>query len=255
MPSFPMADGVDAEFTYGSYHVVHKGTTYLNYDTATWNPIRPFIFTNQTTGSLDDNETMVVEDGQYEKKYLMPKAKIITIKFGDGSEASYLEGGTELNYKGDKYLLMDEQPLFSRSFPKLETSGVMKGTTKFLVSTSTGIRGRRYNTFELEGEDSSKKRKQFDLGCEEKYEKSQKQALVVKKRRPEALELAQKALKCVEDLIAFEKEVCEEAGVDDDDTVFEDDSAPLCKAITALSRVIRIATVHVVEAAESDADE
>jgi hypothetical protein len=250
MPSFPMADGTDAEYTHGSYHVVHKGITYLNYDKDSWEPI---IFTEKTTGLLDDKEEMVV-NGPFNKKYSMPKAKTITIKLRDGLEASYLEGGTELNYNGEKYLLMDEQPMLSRSFPKLETTGIIKGTN-IEVSTSTGIRGRRYNTFEKEGEDSSKKRKRFDLECEEKYEKSKKQALVMEKRAPTALELAQKALKSVEDLIAFEKEACEEAGVDDDRTVFEDDSVPLSEAISALSRVIRAAKGDVPEAAESNDDE
>ena len=196
----------------------------------------------------------MVVDGPFKKKYFMPKAKTITIKLRDGSEASYLEGGTELNYNGDKYLLMDEHPMRSRSFPKLETMGIIKGTN-FEVSTSTGMRGGCYSTFEKEGEDSSKKRKRFDLECEEKYEKSKKQALVMEKRAPAALELAQKALKSVEDLIAFEKEVCEEAGVDDDSTVFEDDSVRLSKAISALSHVIRVAKGDVVEATESDDDE
>ena len=246
MPSFPMADGVDAEYTHGSYHVVHKGITYLNYDRDTCEPI---IFTKKTTGSLDDKEKMVV-DGLFKKKYSMPKAKTITIKLRDGSEASYLEGGTELNYNGDKYLLMDEHPMRS----KLETMGVIKGT-KFVVSTSTGVRGGCYSTFEKEGEDSSKKRKRFDLECEEKYDKSKKQALVMEKRAPAALELAQKALKSVEDLIAFEKDVCEEAGVDDDNTVFESDSVRLSKAISALSHVIRVAKGDVMEATESDDDE
>ena len=182
----------------------------------------------------------------------MPKAKTISIKFTDGSTASYLEGSVELSYNGDKYLLMDATPIFSSRFPTLETTGTIKGTS-IDVFISNGIRGRQhFSKFEKEEEESSKKRKRLDLDSEERYTHALKKALVMEKKAPAAIELAQKALKSVEELIAFEKEACAEAGIEEDETVFEDYFKPFAGAITALSSVIRHAKGNAVESAECD---
>lgn len=247
MPSFPMSNSVDAEYIPGSYHVYHQGTAYLNYDNTTFEPI---IFTDKAEGALDENGQISV-NVQFKRKLLMQKAKTISIKFRDGSTASYLEGDVKLSYKGDAYLLMDDPPILSERFPKLETVGIMEGTS-IHVSTATGMRGKRYSIFEKEGDDSSKKRKIFDVESEEKYMKTLKKALVMEKKAPAAIELAQKALKSVEELIAFEKEACAEAGIEEDETVFEDYFKPFEGAITALSRVILHAKGNADESAESD---
>jgi hypothetical protein len=245
MPSFLMSNGVNAEYNPGSYHVLHQGTTYLNREDKTYKPI---TLTDNTVGSVEKGQLAV--QVHLKKEHFMPKAKTISIKFTDGSTASYLEGSVELSYNGDKYLLMDATPIFSSRFPTLETTGTIKGTS-IDVFISNGIRGRQhFSKFEKEEEESSKKRKRLDLDSEERYTHALKKALVMEKKAPAALELAQKALKSVKELISLEKETRNEVGVKDKETVFVENDKQLETAVTALSHVIRRAGVDTAD--ESD---
>jgi hypothetical protein len=232
--SFSMVDGVDAEYNKGSFHVLHRGIVYLNKNPET---CKPFIISDNAVGALDGDGQLTV-DGLFEKKHVLPAAKTISIKMIDDSVVSYLEGGFELSYNGDKYLLMSDMPMFSTSFPNLEGVGIMKGTGLHIPS-SVGSRGRRFDIFEKEGEDSSKKRKRFDLDSETKYDSRKKRESVFHERAPAALELAKKALDCLQELIALEMNARQEA--DAKKAMFEDDYVPLENAVLALSGFIRIA--------------
>ena len=235
MPSFPMADGAEAEYTEGNYHVIYQGVTYLNCNSEN---LEPAVFTDDTKGELNEKGGIEVNGG-FKRKYVLHPAKTISIKLEDGSVAQYLEGAFELNHNGEKYLLMGRQPLFSTSFRNLEGEGTINETS-LKVNYLVGIRGRCVTKFEKEGDESSKKRKRLDLKSQETYTSSKKLAQVMDKKAPQVIELAKKARESVKQLIALEKEARTEAGVKGE-KVFEHEDFPLEDALAALSRTIRIA--------------
>lgn len=230
-----MADGEDAEYSPGSFHVIYKGVKYLSFDRE---HASCFVFNDSTTGVMNERGEIEVV-GVFKRKYTMPPAKTITIKFEDDTSAEYLEGAFDLSYKGEKYLLMGENPLFSASFPKLIGHGAIKGNW-VSVFYLVGIRGRCVLNFEKEAAKSSKKRKVLDRRSEEMYEKSKKLAHLKEKKAPGVIELAQRALGTIKELASIEKETRIEAG-NQHAKVFEDSHFTLEGAIQSLSRVIRVA--------------
>ena len=235
MPSFPMADGAEAEYTEGNYHVIYQGVTYLNCSSES---LEPVVFTDDTKGELNEKGGIGVNGG-FKRSYVLHPAQTISIKLEDGSVAQYLEGALELNYNGEKYLLMGRQPLFSMRFRKFEAEGTIDGTS-LNVHYLVGIRGRCVTKFEKEGDESSKKRKRLDLKGQETYTSSKKLVQVKDKMAPQVLELAKKARESVKELIALEKEARTQAGVKREQ-IFEHEHNPFEDALAALSQTVRIA--------------
>lgn len=243
-----MSDGVDAEYHKGSFHVLHKGIAYLNHDP---NTNAPYVFVDNAVGTLDDTREEITVAGHFKQTCVLPKAKIINIKIKDGPHATYLEGGFELSFNGENYLLMDEAPMFFKQY-KDKTCGVVHGTTlkiPFLIGRSISS-----FDFEKEGATSSKKRERMDEALAANYESVKKKLCVLDKRAPAALELAQKALKAVEELIAFEAETRSEADVKK--KMFEGDSShSFKKATSALAHVIRFASGGEYPESDDESDE
>ena len=260
-----MADGVDATYNKGGFLVYHKGIAYLNLDSKTHKPI---IFAENTVGKLNEHSGEIEIEGQlFGRMHTLPKAKTIQVKMmEDGSTttttASYLEGGYELTYNGDTYLLVDETPFFEKNSGKnltgilssISSSGGETTTTRRLqIPFIIGIRGRGFHTFEKQSEKSTKKRRKIDTKSEKMFEVAEKRAKVIRKNAPDALKLAKKALKAVKELVAFEEAARLENG-SKKEPMFENPYFDLQNAVSAVSAVVLSANGGEIQEEEDDDD-
>ena len=234
--SISMADCVDGDATYrkGGFLVYHKGIAYLNLDPKTHKPI---IFAENTVGKLNERGEMEIEGQLFGRMHALPKAKTIQVKMENGSTASYLEGGFELTYNGDTYLLVDETPFFEKYSSKNLAGILSGGETRLQIPFIVGIRGRSFHTFEKQSEKSTKKRRNIDTKSEKMFEVAEKRAKVIRKNAPDALKLAKRALKAVRGLVAFEEAVCLENG-SKGEPMFENPYFRLHNAVSAISAVV-----------------
>lgn len=227
-----MNDGVDATFTKGSFLVYHRGTAYLNYDKTIGSSIP---FADDVVGEFLSPGQIQVE-GPFKHKYTLYPAKTIPIRMEDGVEVPYLEGSFELEYKEEKYLLMDRNPIFQNKSSK-DLHGYLKHEGDVIhVPFIVGIRGRAAHIFVKKSKTSSKKRAKADSLSAADYELSKKKTRVLETNAPAVLEHAKTALRSLKALMALDETVRRDEGVKC--CMFDDVRSSLQSTVSDLSRVI-----------------
>lgn len=212
MSLLSIAGDEDATYRKGGFHVFHKGVVYLNVDRDT---MKPIIFPDNAIGKLLDSGEIEV-GGHLKQKHTLSKADTIMINMEDGSKASYLEGGFELNWNGETYLLADDEPLFSKESSTF--FGRIQGNTFMRVGYALGRRIISYE-FEKQCETTLKKRKQLDMQTEERFTQAKKKASILEKNASTVLEITKQALSSIEELINLDETMCSEADVEEGNSI------------------------------------
>lgn len=223
------SDGSVATYAKGSFHIHHAGVTYLNLLDYT---SQIAIFPESTTAEIIDGKLHVVGYGK--EKFVFSPAKTIEIKVTEQQHVvKYVEGSLELLFKDEVYLLKCPEPLFS--FPT-RISASFSGNT---IRLNYCVGRRPYTTsFEKANatDDISQKRKMMELELEEEFVQSERRKKIKHANSSRAVELADKALDALRELIEFENAMVGEAKTDDG-TVFENGDKPLDQAVSAVLAV------------------
>jgi len=232
--TIPMADGTTATYTKGSFHVLYNGAAYINYDR-----YGPHVFTPNCVGKKT-KEGLQIKSGKKATITLRAaKTHAIPVKVSE-PDAQYVEGSFELQHNGDTYLYVSNTPPM---FIQPDAKAFVKNN-KLQIPVNIG-RSARIFEFEKQTDESSNKRRRVDEGARDKYIAAEKRAATLKQNAPRAIELANKALAALRELMLFEDSSRAEAGTGEE--MFETGECPLSEADAAIRAVVECAEAEIDE--------
>jgi hypothetical protein len=224
------SDGSVATCAKGSYHIHHAGVTYLNLSADLANPL--VVLPENTTAEILDGRLHVVGFGK--KKHIFKRAPKVEIEIKEmaapGNIATIVAGSFELHLNNETYFLKNSAPFFH--IPANITA-FLDGTTVRVVYL-LGRRCVRTVLFEkVEMEKISSKRKDMESEAEKDYIEDEKRVKTQHSNAGRTLELANKAIDAIKELIDFDMSAVKEAA----DAEFEDEDEPLRKILSVFEGV------------------
>ena len=211
-----MVDGSEATYAKGSYHMVHDGVVYLNCNKQVG---EPHVFIETSIGKKTE-EGLLIQTGQ--SSVVLRAARVISIPVKDASSniaqetATFMEGGFEMEYGGEKYLHISQNPI------KVYNDGMLAffdGSALYIPQIA-GVRGFYRVKFIKQTDSFCKKRKRLAEQSYKQHLKSEKLATVMHNNATRAVELAKNALDALTAFADFETAVRADAGIKTE--VFED---------------------------------